>query len=276
MKTFHITNSLVCCSEHIVFMALWINENMNKRRANLSLILPKIDQDHKDVQLVNGRSSPNSKQVSIENKSKVCVNFPSLIDENNNHSARIFKYKQASRNGTRLQRHEDCRLSEKINDTNTHGINSLETKTMTKLDKGGERGSCIDLHEDRVTLKREKHIEVPSSSKRKLTQLQQDPRYLSTKFSIDDRSTTRVKHCTIIGDNRNSTTPNKMMQNIKRQDAFDVDSSIELGSIKKCWAWMDTWFKEDGTPKEATDEDNVGIENEVDILEQSQKESAIK
>lgn len=229
-------------------MAIRPLKSMTRRRQSFSLILPKIEQERKDLSVSNGLNYPNSNKKSPD---KGKLNFPSLVDENNNCKKRVFKYKHLS-TSPRLQRNDHAGYDERIVGTNTDGLrlHALDKSYTSKINPESTTGK----------LKREKQADSSPSSKRKLSQLQHDPRYVNTKFTIQERETpvrakqTRVKNCSIVEDKLRAS-PNRLMEGIQKQDAFEIDRSIELGSIKKCCAWMDTWFTGDGRPKEQTDDE---------------------
>ena len=226
-------------------MALSSLPTMTGRRQSISLILPKIDKDHKEVKFINELSPPST--IPHDND-KLNVSFPSLTDENNNKRG-IFKCKHVCPHWSpRSQRHDVSGFSQRPHDTKKHAMKLQDAKKSTLNLK-------MESNPAKIALKREKHIEISPTTKRKYTQLEQNPRYIGAKFTINESNTrvqqrqTRIKNCSILD---NEVTSNKLMQGIQRQDAVDYDRSIEVGSIKKCCAWMDTWFTEDGRPKEQT------------------------
>ena len=228
---------------------------MSNRRVKLSIFLPKIDQDHKDVRYGNEFTATHS---FPHEKEQLDLSFPSLLDNNNNSNrtintssrSRILEHTQISwsRESTRHGNLELCHHRR-----NAYGMTVREEKKpMLNLNTENIVNNCA--------LTRDKHITVSPMMGRKFSQLHPDPRYLGMKCTIcaNNKSVrqkqARVKNYSIIKD-ESGVTHSRFMQGIQRQDAVDIDESVELGAIKKCCAWMDTWFTEDGKPKEDTDDE---------------------
>ena len=222
---------------------------MTNHRGKFSLILPKIDQDHKEIKLVSEINSTNS--LTYE-KEKLDLSLPTLLDNNNNNTykkRRILQYRHLNLS-SQTQRPTN---SELYHGTKTYGTNLHGGKTH-------EHNLKSENILEKFALPRDKHIAISPAVER-LSHLHHDPLYLGMKCTIcaDNmrvrQKQTRVKNCSILGDS-NGLTKGKLMQGIQRQDVVDIDESIELGSIKKCNAWMETWFTEDGKPKEQTDDND--------------------
>lgn len=223
---------------------------MTSQRERFSLILPKIDRDHKEIKFIKEINSPNS---SIREKEKLDLSFPSLLDNNNNNNNSkrgILEYKHV-RWSPETPRKPKSALS--------HGTKKFGARLHE------EQKPALNLNTEdivgKLALVREKYAVMSPKTGRKLSHLHQDPQYLGKKCTICAnklrvrQKQMRVKNCTILKDYNEKTTA-KFMQGIQRQDAIDIDEGIELGSIKKCCAWMDTWFTEEGKPKEETDDED--------------------
>ena len=222
---------------------------MTNQRERLSLILPKIDQDHKEIKFIKEMNSPS---LSIREKEKLDLSFPSLLDTNNNNSKRgILDYKHVRWSPEPLRQPNSAR---------SQGTKKFGAK-LHEEQKAALNLKTEDIVVGKLALAREKYAGMSPTTGRKLSQLHQGQQYRGMKCTICAnkmrvrQKQTRVKNCSILKD-YNEKTPAKFMQGIQRQDAVDFDEGVELGSIKKCCAWMDTWFNEDGKPKEQTDDED--------------------
>eukprot|EP00795_Rhopilema_esculentum_P004858 gene4858-21187_t len=227
-------------------MALGV-PGMHRKNPNISLIFPKIEPDlaSKDPKISSDIASPKS--MKSNKQERMPLSFPSLTDEVNNNCI-----------------HDRATIStryQSLHDTVFHGSSPKKTVNL-QFGKKGKLKLRKDDNTEAFLLKREKHIDLSTSTNTKKNTLKRDSRVVNTKLTTKDTSRyasnqtqKRIQNCSILGKNGDELIQERLYREIQKQDAIDVDRNIEIGSIKKCCVWMEMWFDESGHPKLDTDDD---------------------
>ncbi len=224
-----------------------------QKDVSLKLKLPKIDSDvnnnNDTFNLKKDLRSPIfHKQLEVERNS---LSFPAIGDEiqrrNLTNSAKRHSYVSQHRSDSGFQEEQHNSKGRFHHANREQQQTSKEEEVARKLlDEKDTKSKDQTLFGARVFHNSvTSHVTTGFLDKNDKT----DARNNSVRQKLLQFQEKRVKHSNFY-EKIEESRAKKYRHRLQRQEAFDIHTAVEMGSLKKCNDWLNAWFTKEGMPRE--------------------------